>query len=53
MIGSNRTFYLKCPDSNSFNEWMKRLEHSIKGSTGAKKELSLEKYKDEINIVFE
>ena len=34
-------------------EWKKRLEHSIRSSAGVKKELSLEMYKDEINIVFD
>lgn len=53
MIGSNRTFYLKCSDTETFNQWKKRLEHSINGSTGAKKELSLDMYKDEVNLVFD
>lgn len=52
-MGSNRVFNLRCANDVDYNNWIKKLNHSINSSIGKQKKLTMELYKDDINGWFD
>ena len=51
--GCDRKFTLLCPDHASFMIWRQKLQHSIQNSAGKKKDLTLNRYINDISKIFE
>lgn len=51
--GSERTFNLRCSNGEEFNEWKRKLNHSIEASIGKKRDIAMNMYKTNINQVFD
>lgn len=53
IMGSNRVFNLRCPNADVYEVWSRKLQYAVNSSLGKIKQLSMEKYKHDINSKFD
>ena len=51
--GTDRIFYLRCHNENSYNDWKTKLKFSIERSTGFMKKLSAKMYVNDFNTSYD